>query len=71
MPIRHLSVMDATALGCAFLTGLQVGFWKNMEEVQSLIHEEETFYPRISPSFRRDLLDSWHQFLKDNGIISD
>ncbi len=71
IPIRHLSVMDATALGCAFLTGLQVGFWKNMEEVQSLIHEEETFYPRISPPFRRDLLDSWHRLLRSHGITTD
>ena len=68
MPIRHLSMTDATALGCAFVTGLQAGFWKDIEEVQSLIREEETFYPELSPASRRTLLDSWHQFLRNNGI---
>ncbi len=67
-PIRHLSMTDATALGCAFLTGLQTGFWKDVEEVESFIREEETLHPGISPASRQGLLDSWHQFLGDNGI---
>jgi glycerol kinase len=70
IPIHHSSMTDATALGCAFLTGLQAGFWKRAEEIQSLTHEDETFYPQLSLSSRRDLLDSWHQLLRSHGIAS-
>ena len=69
IPIHHSSMTDATALGCAFLAGLQAGVWKNIEEIQSLTHEEETFYPQLSPSSRRGLLDSWHLLLKTHGIV--
>ena len=70
VPIHHSFITDATALGCAFLTGLQVGFWKNIEEIQSLLREGETFHPRISSSMRRDLLDRWHQLLRSHGVTA-
>ena len=68
MPIHHSFITDATALGCAFLTGLQVGFWRDIAEVQSLVREGDIFYPQISASLRRDLLDLWHQLLRNHGV---
>lgn len=68
MPIHHSFITDATALGCAFLTGLQVGFWRDIAEIQSLVREGETFYPRLSPPLRQGLLDLWHQLLRSQGV---
>jgi glycerol kinase len=70
VPIRHLSITDATALGCAFLTGLQIGFWEDIKEMQNLIEGEETFLPKISSPKRQALLNQWHKLLKDRGIFS-
>ena len=70
-PVVHSSIADATALGCAFLAGWQAGFWRSTGEFRSLIRGEETFYPRISSSHRQTLLDGWHEFLKDKGIIDE
>jgi glycerol kinase len=70
LPILHSSIADATALGCAFLTGLQVGFWRNKKEIQNMIHGEETFYSRITSSQRQALLDGWHRLLKAKGILA-
>lgn len=70
MPVHHAYLADATALGCAFLTGLQVGFWRDIEEIQSLVREGETFYPRLSASLRQGLLDRWHQLLRSHGVTS-
>ena len=64
--IHHSSVVDATALGCALLTGLQTGFWTDTREVQNLLRCEEAFYPRLSASERQVLLRSWHEFLQSH-----
>lgn len=69
MPIYHAAISDATALGCAFLTGLSIGFWKDVQEVQSLIREVEVFYPMITDKKRESLLDGWHHALRSKGIL--
>lgn len=69
MPVRHATISDATALGCVFLTGLSMGFWKDIKEVQSLIQEEGVFYPAMSGQKRQFLLDGWHHVLRAKGIL--
>lgn len=68
VPILHASVADATALGCAFLVGLQTGLWKDMKEVRGLVRGDETYHPRISFYDREALLKKWHELLRANGI---
>jgi glycerol kinase len=70
LPILHSSITDATALGCAFLTGLQVGFWKELREIQDLIQTEEIFYPQMNSSERQALSNCWHDLLKAGGILT-
>jgi len=68
--IIRRSPTDATALGCAFLTGLQVGFWKELREIQDLIQTEEILYPQMNSSERQALLNGWHDLLKAGGILT-
>jgi glycerol kinase len=68
IPILHASVTDATALGCAFLVGLQTGLWKDMKEGKNLVRGDETFTSRISFYDREDLMKKWHDVLKANGV---
>ena len=70
LPVLHSSITDATALGCAFMTGLEAGFWKDTSEVQKLMSTDETFYPAISSSQRKTLLEGWHTFLKEENILT-
>ncbi len=70
LTIRHSSVMDATAGGCAFLAGLSIGFWRDIKEIQSLIREEEIFYPRMSLDQRQNLLNRWHELIRARGILT-
>ena len=69
LSVVHSSIADATALGCAFLAGRQVGFWKDLGEIRSLIQRDQTFYPHLSPSQRQALLDGWHDLLRSSGIL--
>ena len=70
LPIRHSAISDATALGCAFLTGLQAGLWKDVEEIQESIQMDRIYYPQITPAERRNVLNQWHELLKSRGIFS-
>jgi glycerol kinase len=70
LPVLHSSITDATALGCAFLTGLEAGFWKDTSEIQKLVCTDETFYPAISSSQRKTLLEGWHTLLKEENLLT-
>jgi glycerol kinase len=39
------NVVETTALGAAYLAGLAVGYWKNVEEIQQLWQSEKEFSP--------------------------
>ncbi len=69
MPIIHSSVMDATALGCAFLTGLHMGVWEDIERIRPLVREEKVYNPSLPSSKRQIHLDGWHKLLKSRGIL--
>ena len=38
--------LETTALGAAYLAGLAVGFWKNIEEIQNQWIVDKEFYPK-------------------------
>lgn len=39
------NIVETTALGAAYLAGLAVGYWKNVEEIQQLWQSEREFVP--------------------------
>ncbi len=53
------TVTETTALGAAYLAGLAVGFWKNMDELQDQWQVETVFSSAISESTRTELTDGW------------
>ena len=53
------TVTETTALGAAYLAGLAVGFWKNMDELQDQWQVETVFSSSISESTRIELTDGW------------
>ncbi|WP_048800312.1 glycerol kinase GlpK [Streptococcus constellatus] len=51
--------LETTALGAAFLAGLAVGYWKDMEELKTLNAVGETFQPTMSGLERQKLYKGW------------
>jgi glycerol kinase len=43
-------IVETTALGAAYLAGLAVGYWKNIEEIQQQWQSEREFVPTIDPA---------------------
>uniref|UniRef100_UPI003FEF0FEC glycerol kinase GlpK n=1 Tax=Prevotella sp. TaxID=59823 RepID=UPI003FEF0FEC len=45
IPVVRPKITETTALGAAYLAGLAVGFWKNIDEIKSQWQVERTFNP--------------------------
>jgi len=54
-------VLEVTALGSAFLAGLAVGFWSDLEEVRSKATIEREFRPSIETTERNVRYKGWQK----------
>lgn len=57
-------VTETTALGAAYLAGLAVGFWKNMEEIQLNWQKDKTFSPVMDNEKRIGLQKNWKRAVR-------
>jgi glycerol kinase len=53
------NVVETTALGAAYLAGLAVGYWKNVEEIQQLWESEREFTPGADLSTIKESVRGW------------
>ena len=61
LPVIRPKIVETTALGVALLAGLAVGFWGDLEEVESLREPGRTFEPTMSEDRRQELLAGWRK----------
>ncbi len=50
---------EATAQGAAFLAGLSVGFFKDRNELKTIIKGKDYFTPTIDDNVRKELISGW------------
>lgn len=62
--VERPSITESTALGVALLAGLEVGYWKNQEEIQQHFRLEQSFEPQIDEQKRQRLLQGWQDAVK-------
>lgn len=55
------SITETTALGAAYLAGLAVGYWKNVEAIQEQWQIDHTFSPAMDTEKRNTLLKGWQR----------
>ncbi|GAB3014261.1 glycerol kinase GlpK [Niabella terrae] len=58
------TITETTALGAAYLAGLAVGFWKDMEEIKAYWKKEKTFDPYMEPAVRTSLQANWKRAVR-------
>jgi len=61
-------ITETTALGAAYLAGLAVGFWKNIEEIQNQWKVERVFESKMADESRNMLKIGWEKAI--NASIS-
>lgn len=52
---------ESTALGAALLSGLAVGFFKDLEDLKKKNKVDKIFKPNMSDERRKELLKKWHK----------
>jgi glycerol kinase len=57
-------VTETTALGAAYLAGLAVGYWKNVEEIQQQWQVDRSFAPGMKDDKRIELVNGWQRAVK-------
>jgi glycerol kinase len=58
------NVVETTALGAAYLAGLAVGYWKNVEEIQHQWRSERDFNPNASRKEVEVAMKGWKRAVK-------
>lgn len=61
IPIVRPKILETTALGAAYLAGLSVGFWKNIEETKTQWQVDQRFEPKMSTDRVAALLHKWNK----------
>ena len=59
--IRRPVIRETTALGAAYLAGLAVGFWQDLEEIKQAKEIETHFTAAMAEETRTELLQGWHK----------
>lgn len=59
IPVVCSAIPETTALGAAYLAGLQCGYWKNKEEIRKNWRMRSKFSPRMTKEKRKTLLANW------------
>jgi glycerol kinase len=60
IPVIRPTMVETTAAGAAFLSGLATGVWSSTQELSALQKTDRRFTPDMSPEARMYLRDRWH-----------
>ncbi|WP_213589231.1 glycerol kinase GlpK [Paenibacillus woosongensis] len=59
VPVERPAVRETTALGAAYLAGLAVGYWRDLEEIRRIWSLERRFEPTMPEDERESLYNGW------------
>ena len=63
-PVRNAFVTETTALGAAYLAGLNVGVWSGLSELTEHRNYKKEFLPKMPEKKRIQLLAGWEEAVK-------
>ena len=64
-------ITETTAAGAAYLAGLAIGFWKDLDEIQQYWKKEKTFEPATENSIRQQHVKNWNKAIKAAQVWAD
>ena len=69
--IARAKNLETTALGAAFLAGLAVGYWKDLDELKLLNETGELFEPSMNESRKEQLYKGWKKAVKATQVFAE
>lgn len=64
-------VVEVTALGAAYLAGLQTGYWKSIDDIKNNKEIEKIFKPSMDKELRSKKIHNWHKAVRLTLIHED
>ena len=61
LPVIKPKITETTALGAAYLAGLAVGYWSDVDEIQEQWQKDKTYESGIDDEQRKQLSKDWHR----------
>ncbi len=61
--VTRPSVLETTALGAAYFSGLATGFWKDTDDLREQWVADRSFDPSMDPGVKKELLKNWDKAL--------
>jgi len=71
VPVARPKVTETTALGAAYLAGLAVGYWKDLEEISKQWQIEKTFTPQMDGEKVAEFTKGWKRAIKSAVVWAD
>ena len=62
--VERPECVETTALGAAYLAGIAVGYWKDIQEIRENWKLERTFESTMDDDQREVVLNGWHEAVK-------
>ncbi len=62
--VTRPQILETTALGAAYLAGLAVGYWQNIEELKQQWHIDKVFAPKLEQEKVNELQKNWEKALE-------
>ena len=59
--VQRSRVMETTALGAAYLAGLQVGVWSSLEQITDSWGMEKEYIPTMDADVKQKYIQKWHK----------
>lgn len=59
VPVHRPKVIETTALGAAYLAGLAVGFWRDMDEISEKWNVDRIFNPEMDETHKEKIYKGW------------
>lgn len=64
VPVERPVINETTALGAAYLAGLEVGYWKNQDEIKEQWHMDKRFEPTMEAETSEELYAGWKKAIE-------
>lgn len=61
IPVLQAPNTESTALGAAFLAGLKVGIWPDLDTLRSMVQEPTSYTPRLTEEIRQRRVAQWRK----------
>ena len=69
IPVLRPQVTETTALGAAYLAGLAIGLFKNLDELSALWQVERRFYPTLPRERAQALMATWERAVRQASAV--